>query len=112
MINENLFVTRRRRLITEEKQSKAGEPGENKTRREEGRKSACDGGGRRAPQWVGTRHVLITSRMVGLSRKVEEKSNNWKGLTGEGAEGGKEDAKEEGGIIALERKKGGRRGRK
>lgn len=35
MINENPFVTRCGRLITVEKHSKAGEPGEKKTRRKE-----------------------------------------------------------------------------
>lgn len=35
MINENPFVTRHGRVITKEKQSKVGEPGEKKTRRKE-----------------------------------------------------------------------------
>lgn len=45
----------------------------------------------------------------GLLLKVADKRNNWKSLTGKPAEGGKECAKEEGGIIVLERKRGPKR---
>lgn len=71
--------------------------GGRKEGRKKGRKSASDADGRHAPQRVGTR----------LLRKVEGKSNYWTRLTGDGAEGGKVDAEEEGGIIALERKRRG-----
>lgn len=45
----------------------------------------------------------------GLLLKVDKKRNNWMRLTREQAEGGKECAKEKGGIIVLERKRGQKR---